>query len=63
MQNLIIERRVKACDLHPGDIVQQYDWLLHVREVSVGRAVVAIAVTEFDFHLHYAAETQLSLAQ
>jgi hypothetical protein len=62
MQHVIADRRVKACDLHPGDIVHQCDWLLHVREVTVGQADVAIAVTEFDFQLHYRADTQLSLA-
>jgi hypothetical protein len=62
MQNLITERRVKACDLHPGDIVRQYDWLLHIREVTVGQSAVAIAVTEFDFQLHYAVDVQLPLA-
>lgn len=62
MQNLIAERRVKACDLNPGDIVRQHDWLLHIREVIVGHTAVAIAVTEFDFQLHYAADTQLPLA-
>ncbi|HKF32748.1 MAG TPA: hypothetical protein VKB37_10320 [Jatrophihabitantaceae bacterium] len=59
MENLIAERRVKARDLHPGDIVRQYDWLLHIREVIVGRTAVAVAVTEFDFQLHYAADAQL----
>lgn len=62
MHNLITERRVKARDLHAGDVVQQCDWLLHVREVSVSQAVVVIAVSEFDFRLHYALDTQLSLA-
>jgi len=62
MQNLIAERRVKARDLHPGDIVRQYDWLLHIRDVIVGQTAVAIAVTEFDFQLHYAVDTQLPLA-
>jgi hypothetical protein len=55
-------RHVKARDLHPGDVVQQCDWLLHVREVNVSQAAVAIAVAEFDFPLHYAAGTQVSLA-
>lgn len=62
MHNLITERSVKACDLHPGDVVQQHDWLLHVREVTVSQAIVVIAVSEFDFQLHYALDTQLSLA-
>jgi hypothetical protein len=46
----------------PGDIVQQYDWSLHVREVNVSPAAVAIALTEFGFQLHYAADEQLRLA-
>jgi hypothetical protein len=62
MQNLIAERRVKARDLHPGDIVRQHDWLLHIRDVIVGQTAVAIAVTEFDFQLHYAVDAQLPLA-
>ena len=32
-------RQVKARDLHPGDVMQQYDWSLHVREVDVGPGV------------------------
>jgi len=55
-------RHVKARDLHPGDVMQQYDWSLHVREVEVRRVVVAIAVTEFGFPLHYAADEQVALA-
>ncbi len=55
-------RHVQARDLHPGDIVQQYDWSLHVREVKVSPAAVAIAVTEFGFQLHYAADEQVRLA-
>jgi hypothetical protein len=47
-----------ARDLHPGDVVQQYDWALHVREVKVSQATVAIAVTELGFHLKYAADAQ-----
>jgi len=57
-----LARRVKARDLHPGDIVQQYDWPLHVCEVTIGQAAVAIAVTEFGFQLHYAADEQVRLA-
>src|SRR6266568_3365086 len=55
-------RHVIARDLHPGDIVQQHDWSLHVREVSISPAAVAIAVTEFGFQLHYAADEQVRLA-
>jgi hypothetical protein len=55
-------RQVKAGDLHPGDILVQFDWSLHVCEVNVGEAAVAIAVTEFGFHLHYAADEQVQLA-
>ncbi len=55
-------RHVNARDLHPGDIVQQHDWSLHVREVKVSQAAVAIAVTEFGFQLHYAADEQVRLA-
>ncbi len=40
-------RHVKAGDLRPGDIVQQYGWSLHVRKVDVGRAVAEITVAEF----------------
>jgi hypothetical protein len=39
-----------------------YDWALHVREVKVSQATVAIAVTEFGFHLKYAADAQVQLA-
>jgi hypothetical protein len=55
-------RPVNARDLHPGDIIQQHDWSLHVREVEIGRAVVAVVVTEFGFHLHYAADEMLQVA-
>lgn len=54
-------RQVKARDLHPGDIMQQHDWSLHVRGVEIGPAVVAVAVTEFGFHLHYGADEQVQL--
>jgi hypothetical protein len=57
-----LARRVKARDLHPGDIVQQYDWSLHVRKVNVSQAAVAIAVTEFGFQLHYGADERVWLA-
>jgi len=53
---------VTARDLHPGDVVQQYDWSLHVREVKVSQAAVAITVTEFAFALRYAADAQVRLA-
>jgi hypothetical protein len=56
------DRLVMARDLRPGDVVQQHDWSLHVREVNVSRAAVAIAVTEFGFALHYAADAQVQLA-
>jgi hypothetical protein len=55
-------RHVKARDLHPGDIVQQHDWSLHVRGVAIGPALVAVAVIEFGFELHYAAEEMLRVA-
>ena len=55
-------RLVMARDLHPGDVVQQYDWSLHVREVTVSQAAVAIAVTEFGFPLSYAADSRVRLA-
>jgi hypothetical protein len=51
-----------ARDLHPGDIMQQHDWSLHVREVKIGPAVIAATVTEFGFELHYAAEEMLRVA-
>jgi hypothetical protein len=35
---------------------------LHVREVTLSQAAVAIAVTEFEFPLHYAADAQVQLA-
>jgi hypothetical protein len=53
---------VKASDLHPGDVVQQCDWPLHVRQVTLSEATVAIAVTEFEFPLRYAADEQVQLA-
>jgi hypothetical protein len=53
---------VLARDLHPGDIVRQCDWSLHVRGIEVGPAAVAIAVTEFGFALRYAADAQVQLA-
>jgi hypothetical protein len=64
MQNITVrpEWHVKARDLHPGDVVQQCDWPLHVREVTLIHNDVAIAVTEFEFPLHYAADAQVQLA-
>ena len=56
---IALRRHVEARDLHPGDIVQQHDWYLHVRDVKIGPAVVAVAVTEFGFELHYAADETL----
>lgn len=56
------ESQVKACDLQPGDVVQQLDWPLHVREVTLTRNDVAITVTEFEFLLHYAADAPVRLA-
>jgi hypothetical protein len=55
-------RHVKARDLHPGDIMQQHDWSLHVQDVKIGPAVVAVAVIEFGFELHYAADETLQVA-
>ena len=43
-----IPSTVQARDLHPGDVVRQYDWPLHVREVTLSQAAVTIAVVEFD---------------
>jgi hypothetical protein len=57
-----VHTQVMVRDLRPGDVVQQYDWSLHVREVTVSRAAVAITVTEFGFPLHYAADAQIQLA-
>jgi uncharacterized protein (UPF0212 family) len=59
MQNLIPD--VKAAELRPGDVVRQFDWSLHVREVDVSQEAVTIAVTEFGFRLHYAADEQVQL--
>ncbi len=53
---------MRASDLHPGDVVQQCDWPLHVREVMLSQAAVVVAVTEFEFPLHYAADEQVQLA-
>ena len=54
-------RQVKARDLHPGDIMQQHDWSLHVRDIKISPTVIAVAVTEFGFHLHYGADEQVQL--
>ena len=56
------EWQVKACDLHPGDVVQQLDWPLHVRKVTLTQNDVAITVTEFEFLLHYTADAPVQLA-
>lgn len=55
------EGHIPARDLHPGDIVQQHDWPLHVRAVTLDPVVVTIAVTEFEFPLHYAADAEVQL--
>jgi hypothetical protein len=52
---------IRARDLHPGDIVQQYDWALHVHAVTLSPADVTIAVTEFEFPLHYAVDEPIRL--
>jgi hypothetical protein len=57
-----LERNVKARYLHPGDVVQQNDWSLHVKEVTVDTGAVAVAVTEFGFPLRYAADAPVQLA-
>jgi hypothetical protein len=57
-----IPNTVQAHDLHPGDVVRQYDWPLHVREVTLSQAAVTIAVVEFEFPLHYPADAQVRLA-
>ena len=62
VKDIRLGAHVKARDLHPGDVVQQYDWPLHVREVTLSQATVAIAVTEFEFPLHYTADAQVQLA-
>jgi hypothetical protein len=55
------EGHVQARDLHPGDVLQQHDWPLHVREVTLSLAAVTVAVTEFEFPLHYAADAEVQL--
>ena len=55
------EGQVPARDLHPGDVVQQYDWPLHVCAVTLSPTAVTIEVTEFEFPLHYAADAQVRL--
>ena len=55
-------RHVSARDLHPGDVLQQHDWSLHVRDVEVSHDAVEIAVAEFGFPLHYAADEEIRLA-
>jgi hypothetical protein len=56
-----LQSHVTAAELRPGDVVQQCDWSLHVCEVNVIHGAVSIAVTEFGFHLHYAADEQVQL--
>lgn len=51
-----------ACELHPGDVVQQLDWSLHVRAVAPGPVEVVISVAEFEFPLHYASDARIRLA-
>jgi len=38
---------VLAADLHPGDVVREHDWRLHVTAVDAWDACVAFAVSEF----------------
>jgi hypothetical protein len=54
--------RRAARDLHPGDVVQQFDWSLHVRSVTLDTVDVLVAVTEFEFPLHYTADALVQLA-
>jgi hypothetical protein len=54
--------QIWARDLHPGDVVQQFDWPLHVRAVTLCQTAVEIRVTEFDFPLRYAADARVQLA-
>jgi hypothetical protein len=56
-----LQPHVRAAELRPGDVVQQCDWSLHVCEVDVIRGAVTIAVAEFGFRLHYAADEQVQL--
>jgi hypothetical protein len=42
--------------------VQQCDWALHVRAVTLSPVDVVIAVAEFEFALHYVADEQVQLA-
>ncbi|HEY3630874.1 MAG TPA: hypothetical protein VGL21_08235 [Jatrophihabitantaceae bacterium] len=50
---------IPARDLHPGDVVQEHDWPLHVCGVTLDPAAVTVAVTEFEFPLHYAADAEV----
>jgi hypothetical protein len=61
-RDALVGRHVNARDLHPGDVMQQHDWSLHVRDVEVSHEAVAIAVSEFGFPLHYRADEQIRLA-
>jgi hypothetical protein len=56
-----LQPHVKAAELRPGDVVQQCDWSLHVCEVDVIHGAVTLAVTEFGFQLHYAADEHVQL--
>jgi len=47
---------ILAADLHPGDVVREHDWRLHVAAVEREGASVAFTVTELgDMLLHRAA--------
>jgi len=52
---------IPARELHPGDILQQHDWPLHVCAVTLDPVLVTIAVTEFGFPLHYAADAEVQV--
>jgi hypothetical protein len=56
-----LQPHVRAAELRPGDVLQQGDWSLHVCAVDISREAVTIAVTEFGFQLHYAADEQVQL--
>lgn len=50
---------VRARELHPGDVVQQGDWPLHICEVTLDSAEVTVEVTEFAFPLHFAPDAEV----
>jgi hypothetical protein len=53
---------VLARDLHPGDVVHQHDWNLHVRRVDVDGNSVAFVVDEFPGDVqHRAADAVLDV--